>query len=106
MRDLGTAVTPADLPDLERGFLKGLRSVKGSKLERHERFESPYHIGVEAVQTYLDGDVRRKRWVRLLYRGAVQARLIAQGKTGEEYDRMRIQFAPCMSTFLFGEIWA
>ena len=87
-------------------FLKGLRSVKGSKLERHERFESPYHIGVEAVQTYLDGDVRRKRWVRLLYRGSVQDRLIAQGKTVAEYEQKRLLFAPCMSTFLFGEIWS
>ena len=105
MRDLGTEVTPEDLPDLEKGFLKGLRTVAGSKLERHEAFASEFHIGVEAVQTYLDAGERRKRWVRLLYKGSVQARVIAQAATVEEFDRLRLLFAPCITTFLFGDIW-
>jgi hypothetical protein len=95
----------ADLPDLEKGFLKGLRTVSGSRVERHEAFANEFHIGVEAVQTYADAGERRKRWVRLLYKGSVQARLIAQGATVEEFERLRPLFAPCVTTFMFGDIW-
>jgi hypothetical protein len=105
VRDLATEVTPADLPDLEKAFLKGLKSVVGSKLEQHEVFESPYHIGLEAQQSFDDDGQRRRRWIRVLYKGTLQARLIAQGKTVEEFDRLRPIFAPCLRTFLFGDLW-
>jgi hypothetical protein len=105
VRDLGTEVRPEDLPDLERGFLKGLRTVAGSRLRGHESFANEFAIGVSAVQTFDEAGERRKRWVRLLYKGSVQARLIAQGRTVAEFDRLRPVFAPCMTTFLFGEIW-
>src|SRR6266849_6768993 len=48
VRDLGVEVTAEDLPDLEKAFLKGLRSVPGSRIERHEAFEGMFHIGLEA----------------------------------------------------------
>jgi hypothetical protein len=105
VRDLATEVTPADLPGLEKAFLKGLRSVAGSTLEQHEAFESPYHIGLEAQQSFNDAGQRRRRWIRVLYKGTLQARLIAQGKTVEEFDRLRPIFAPCLRTFLFGDLW-
>jgi hypothetical protein len=105
VRDLGTEVTAADLPDLEKAFLKGLRSVPGSKVERHEAFQSIVHIGLEAQQTFDDGGQRRRRWVRVLYNGRLQARLIAQGATVAEFNRLRPLFAPCMTTFLFGDLW-
>jgi hypothetical protein len=105
VRDLATEVTPADLPDIYKGFLKGLRSVPGSKLEQHEVFQSAYHIGVEAQQSFDAAGQRRRRWIRVLYKGTLQARLIAQGATVEEFDRLRPLFAPCMTTFLFGDLW-
>lgn len=105
VRDLGTDVAPEDLADLLKAFLQGLRSVPGSRIERHTAFESPYHIGLEAQQTFDDGGQRRRRWIRVLYKGALQARLIAQGATLEEFDRLRPLFAPCMTTFLFGDVW-
>jgi hypothetical protein len=105
VRDLGTEVTPADLPDLEKGFLKGLRSVPGSEIEQHEASQSLYHIGLEAQQSFDDAGQRRRRWIRVLYKGTLQARLIAQGATVEEFDRLRPIFAPCMTTFLFGDLW-
>jgi hypothetical protein len=40
-----------------------------------------------------------------LYKGTLQARLVAQGATVEEFDRLRPLFAPCMTTFLFGDLW-
>lgn len=105
VRDLATEVTAADLPDLETGFLKGLQSVPGSTLEQHEVFRSTFHTGMEAQQSFDDAGQRRRRWVRVLYKGTVQARLIAQGATVEEFDRLRPIFAPCMTTFLFGDLW-
>ena len=82
-----------------------MRSVPGSRIERHEAFESKFHLGLEAQQTFDDAGQRRRRWVRVLYNGRVQARLIAQGATVAEFDRLRPLFAPCMTTFLFGDIW-
>jgi hypothetical protein len=105
VRDLGTEVTAEDLADLDKGFLKGLRSVPGSKIEQHEVFQSAYHLGVEARQSFDDAGQRRRRWIRVLYKGTLQARLIAQGATVEEFDRLRPLFAPCMTTFLFGDVW-
>ena len=103
IRDLGTEVTPADLADLEAGFLKGLRSVPRSRIIQHESFVNDLTFGLETVQTYIEAGQRRKRWINLLYRGSRQARVIAQGATVEEFDRLRPVFAPCVSTFMFGE---
>ena len=105
VRDLGTEVTAADLPNLENAFLKGLRSVPGSKVERHDAFQSIVHIGLDAQQSFEEGGQRRRRWIRVLYHGTLQARLIAQGATVAEFDRLRPLFAPCMTTFLFGDLW-
>jgi hypothetical protein len=105
VRDLGTEVTAADLQDLERAFLKGLRSVPGSRVERHAAFQSIVHIGLEAQQSFDEGGQRRRRWIRVLYHGRLQARLSAQSATVAEFDRMRPLFAPCMTTFVFGDLW-
>jgi hypothetical protein len=105
VRDLGTEVTAEDLPELDEAFLKGLRSVPGSALEQHDVFQSMYHIGLEAQQSFNADGQRRRRWVRMLYKGTLQARLIAQGATVEEFNRLRPLFAPCMTTFLFGDLW-
>src|SRR5689334_7751063 len=68
MRDLGTDVTPDDLPDLVAAFLSGLDAVPGSYVEQHQAFANELALGIDAVQTY-DGDdgQRRKRWIKLLY---------------------------------------
>jgi len=31
--------------------------------------------------------------------------VIAQGATLEEFDRLRPLFAPCVTTFVFGDVW-
>ena len=103
MRHLGTEVTPDDLPDLEQGFLTGLRAAPGSQLEQRQAYANEFAIGFEAVQTYDEAGQRRKRWVRLLYQGSVQARVVAQAATVEEFDRLRPRFAPCVTTFMFGD---
>ena len=89
VRNLGTEVTPDDLSDLVEAFLAGLQAVPGPYIEQQQSFANEYAIGIEAVQTYDEGGARRKRWIKLLYKGTTQARVIAQAATVEEYDRLR-----------------
>jgi len=102
VRDLGTEVTPDDLSDLVTGFLSGLDDVPGSNVEQHQAYANEYAIGIDAVQTFDEAGQRRKRWIRLLFKGSVQARVIAQAASVSEYDRLRPLVAPCMTTFMLG----
>lgn len=100
MRDLGTEVAPDDLSDLTEAFVAALQAVPGSYIEQQQSFANELVMGVDVVQTYDEDGVRRKRWIKLLYKGSTQARVIAQATTVEEYDRLRPLFAPCMTTFM------
>jgi hypothetical protein len=61
---------------------------------------------MEARQTFLDGATRRRHWVRLLYQGSTQVRLVARGETVEEFQRWLPMFYETMRTFRFGDWWA
>lgn len=99
--ELPTAITAEDLPVLKRGFLKGLRSAPGSRIVRQDAYDVGWAVGVEAVQLFDEGGERRKRWVRVLYRGRHQYRLVAQGRTAAEYARWLNEFKPAMTAFRF-----
>lgn len=101
--DLGTVITPDDLPDLEDAFLSGLRAVPNSLILESQSFANEFAIGVDAVQTFEEDGQCRKRWIRLLFKGSTQARVIAQGATVEEYDRLQPVYAPCMTTFMMSD---
>jgi hypothetical protein len=103
--DLPTAVRGRDLPSVEKAFLEGLGRLAGSTILRHDAYDTGFLVGVEAEQTFVEQGQRRRRWVRLLYRGKRQARLVAQGATEAEYERWLVRFKPAMTTFNFGDIW-
>ncbi len=105
-QDLGTEVRPADLPTLRSGFLAGLRRLPGCHIESREAEAVGQLITLEARLTHRDGDVVRKRWVRLLYQGRAQVRLVAQGATVEAFDRWEPMFYQAMRTVHFGDWWA
>ena len=105
-RDLGLTVGEEDLPTLRAGFLAGLRRLPKSRIQSQEEYAIGGLIGLEARQTFREGPTRRKRWVRLLYQGSTQARLIAQGATAEEFDYWLPMFNQMMRTFRFGDWWA
>jgi hypothetical protein len=99
--ELPTQVTAEDLPTLRQGFIKGLRSAPGSRILRKDDYDVGWAIGLEAVQLFDERDERRKRWVRVLYKGEHQYRLVAQGRTAEEFDRWLSDFKPAMTAFRF-----
>jgi hypothetical protein len=103
--DLGVEVTAADLPDLQAGFLSGIRKLNRSRLESHEGEAIGQLLTMEARHTYRDGPHTRKRWVRVLYQGTVQVRLVAQGSSAAEFDYWLPMFFESMRTFRFGD-WA
>lgn len=101
--DLGMTVTGDDLVALKSGFLSGLRKMPNSTIESQEAEAIGTLITMEARHTYRDGRVTRKRWVRLLYQGSTQVRLVAQGATVEAFDYWLPMFFESMRTFRFGD---
>jgi hypothetical protein len=104
-RDLGVEVNAADLPILKAGFVKGLRKLPGSRVTKVEADAIGRLVTMEAQQTYREGEQTRKRWVRLLYQGTVQVRLVAQGASPAEFDYWLPAFYESMRLFQFAD-WA
>jgi len=99
--DLPTAVRGRDLPAIERAFLDGLKQAPESTIARRDAYDTGFLVGVEAEQTFIEQGQRRRRWVRLLYRGRRQARLVAQAATELDFERLRTRFEPAMTSFNF-----
>jgi hypothetical protein len=104
-RDLGVEVGPEDLKTLRQGFVLGLRQLPGSVVEGVEAETVGKLITMEARHTFRDGRARRKRWVRLLYQGTVQVRLIAQARTVDDFAYWEPMFFQSMRTFRFSDWW-
>ena len=105
-RDLGMTPTEKDLPALREGFAAGLRTLPDAVVEMRDDFAIGTLLGIEAALTYRDDETMRKRWVRLLYQGSTQVRLIAQGATVAEYDYWLPMLTQAMRTFQFADWWA
>jgi hypothetical protein len=105
-RDLGMAVTADDLAALEAGFLSGLRKLPRARIESREAEAIGDLITMEARHTYRAEGATRKRWVRLLYRGSTQVRLVAQGATIARFNYWLPMFYEAIRTFRFGDWWA
>jgi hypothetical protein len=105
-RDLGTPVRRQDLSALKTGLLAGVRGLPEARIERQEAEALDRLLTLEVRHTYRDGDCTRKRWVRLLYRGSIQVRLIAQGADEAEFTHWEPMFFQMMRTFRFGDWWS
>jgi hypothetical protein len=101
-RDLGTDVQPGDMATLRRGFLRGLRAMPASRIESSSAEAVGRLITLEVRQTFRDGATVRKRWVRLLYQGRMQVRLIAQAATVEQFEYWEPMFYTAIRTARFG----
>ncbi len=87
-----------DIKTLREGFKNGLKSMKGVRIEKFEESQQAPIYMFDAVFTYLDGDVQRKRWVRNVYWGNGQLVLIAQGKDVADYTYWEPMFFNTMYT--------
>ena len=83
-RKLKWKVTAEDMPMLLESFHEGMKALPGVEVESTEESLSPTINVFDARFTFLEGDVRRKRWVRNIYWGEGQLIMIAQGKTPED----------------------
>ena len=103
-QDLGTPVQPADLPALKSGLLGGVRGLSGATIEQHDAEVVGELLTLEARFTFYDGVAARKRWVRLLYQGRTQVRLIAQGASAALFGYWEPMFFEAMRTVHFGDV--
>ncbi len=91
-------VTEDDVPLLREGFDAGLASLPGIEIESQDEIVTSTLITLEARFTFLEGEARRKRWVRNVYWGEGQLLLIAQGATPEEFQYWLPMFYNTMMT--------
>src|SRR3954447_25685097 len=103
---LGTDVTASDLPTIRRGFLAGLRQLQECKIEHQEDAAIGALLTLEARLTYQQDETVRKRWVRLLYQGQTQIRLVAEGSTVERFGYWEPMFVTAIRSVRFGDWWA
>ena len=84
--ELDFSITDDDIPILREGFNAGLASLPGIDIEWQDETMTDTLKLFEAKFTFLEGDVRRKRWLRVVYWGDGQLIMMAQGATPEDYD--------------------
>jgi hypothetical protein len=104
--DLGAEVGSSDLPAIRRGFLAGLRQLPGCRIEQQEDTAIGGLLTLEAQLTYRQDEATRKRWVRLLYQGRTQIRLVAEGSSVERFGYWEPMFVTAFRTVRFGDWWA
>ena len=102
VKRLGTRIRPSDLPTVRRGLLSGLRNLPGYRIEQDEAEAVDQLLTLEARLTFTEDGCTRKRWVRLLYLGRTQVRLIAQGASIELFEYWEPMFFEAMRTIHFG----
>jgi hypothetical protein len=107
-RDLGMKVSEEDLSVLRDGLENGLHQLPDLTIEKHEDYAIGDLIGLEYWFTFRDAesDTIRKRWLRLVYQGQIQVRLIAQGASPEQFEYWLPMFFQAMRTFQFADWWA
>lgn len=95
---LAYGVTENDVPVLREGFNQGLMALAGIEIESQDETVTSTLITLEARFTFLEGEARRKRWVRVIYWGNGQLILVAQGASVEEFEYWLPMFYNTMVT--------
>jgi hypothetical protein len=97
-RKLKYKTTEKDMPFLREAFQQGILALPGAEIEsQDEDFSKTINV-FDARFTYLDGEIRRKRWVRNIYWGEGQLILVAQGKDVETFEYWLPMFYNTMVT--------
>ena len=97
---LKVRVKHADLPFLREAFMAGIRALDGVEIEAgtEDEFISDGLSFFEVRFSFLEGGVRRKRWIRNIYWGRNNYVLIAQGRTPEDFEHWLPMFYNIMMT--------
>ncbi len=95
---LKVTVTQEDVPTLREAFLEGIKALPGAEIEWTDESLSDSINVFDARFTFLEGENRRKRWVRNIYWGEGQLVMIAQGRTPEDFDYWLPMFYNSMTT--------
>ncbi len=95
-------VEAEDVPTLRKGMEEGLNALPGIQIESIEVTPTATLIILDAIYSYLEGDARRKRWLRNIYWNEAQLVVIAQGQTVEEYELYKPVFFNSMMTLEVG----
>ncbi|MBX2999699.1 MAG: hypothetical protein KF893_14365 [Caldilineaceae bacterium] len=99
VQDLGIRVNTRDLKDLHMGFISGIGRLANSQIEWQNQWQSGDQIGMEARYSFIEGDAKRKRWVRVLYQDTRQFTLTVQVAHAAEFDEWLPMFHQSMMTF-------
>lgn len=89
---LKVTVTLEDMDIVREEFHKGVYALPGVEIEALEESLTETVKIFDARFTFLEGENRRKRWVRNIYWGNGQLVVIAQGRTPEDFEYWRPMF--------------
>jgi hypothetical protein len=97
---LKVRVNRNDLPTLREAFLAGIKALDGVEIEEgsFDEYLTDTLSFFEIRFSFLEGGVRRKRWIRNIYWGKNNYVLIAQGRTPEDFDYWLPMFFNIMLT--------
>ena len=99
---LPVAAHPEDVDILRQGIEEGLSALPGLKVESADDSCGGARLLFERVFTFEDGDVMRKRRIRLMYVGATLYSLTAQGEDEHAYTYWLSMLNYCYRTFELG----
>ena len=79
-------VTAEDVPILREGFNAGIQSFDDVEIESEDETITPTLMMFQARFTFSEGDMHRKRWLRVVYWKKGQLIMMAQGATPDEFE--------------------
>ena len=105
-KQLRVNVQPEDLGELRAGFEDGLRQLPEAVVEHLEAEAIRDLVTMEARHTFVEGELTRKRWSRLLYQGRTQVTVLAQASSPERFEYCLAMFTTVMRSVQFADWWA
>jgi hypothetical protein len=99
---LETDVRSSDLTILREGVEEGLHQLPGLQVESANESAIADRVTLERTYTFVDGEVTRKRRVRLIYDRNKLYSLMSQGATPDEYEHWLSMLNYCHLTFQIG----
>jgi hypothetical protein len=102
---LAVPVRASDLAAVRSGLRAGLRRLPVARITACSAEAVGALLTLEARATFAQAGSRAQRWVRLLYGGSVQVRLVAQAASTEQFAYWEPMFFTAMRSVHFGHDW-